>query len=106
MEVTLVHPSEAVVVLRRLREEQPDRVFFKSTFRLGFLSETTVCNMCLPSGPQPLCDYTDLYTGEPWYCYKPKLLRCDTRINHAKGGYQKHLISSTEALLFQRFVCV
>ncbi|XP_071333373.1 NXPE family member 3 isoform X2 [Trachinotus anak] len=43
----------------------------------------------------------DLYTGEPWYCYKPKMLSCDTRINHAKGGYLKHLITNKEALLFQ-----
>lgn len=100
IEITLVHPSEAVAVLRRLREERPDRVFFKSLFRLGFLSETTVCNMCLPL-EQPLCNYTDLYTGEPWYCYKPKMLSCDSRINHAKAGYQKHLITNKEALLFQ-----
>uniref|UniRef100_A0A667YLG8 Neurexophilin and PC-esterase domain family, member 3 n=1 Tax=Myripristis murdjan TaxID=586833 RepID=A0A667YLG8_9TELE len=101
VEITLVHSSEAVSVLRRLREERPDRVFFKSLFRSGFLSETTVCNMCLPPSQQPLCNYTDLHTGEPWYCYKPKMLSCDTRINHAKGGYQKHLITNKEALLFQ-----
>ncbi|XP_047457728.1 NXPE family member 3 [Mugil cephalus] len=101
VEITLVHSSEAVAVLRRLREERPDRVYFKSLFRLGFLSETTVCNMCLPPDQQPLCNYTDLHTGEPWYCYKPKMLSCDTRINHAKGGYLKHLITNKEALLFQ-----
>lgn len=101
VEVTLVHSSEAVAVLQRLREERSDRVFFKSLFRLGFLSETTVCNMCLPPDQQPLCNYTDLYTGEPWYCYKPKMLSCDTRVNHAKGGYLKHLITNNEALLFQ-----
>lgn len=104
VEVTLVHPSEAVAVLRRLREEHPDRVFFKSLFRSGFLSETTVCNLCLPTTRQPLCNYTDPHTGEPWYCYKPKLLSCDTRINHAKGGYQKHLLTNKESLLFQRLV--
>lgn len=101
VEVTLVHPSEAVAVLRRLREERPDRVYFKSLFRSGFLSETTVCNLCLPAGQQPLCNYTDLRTGEPWYCYKPKLLDCNTRINHFKGGYQKHLLTNKEAQLFQ-----
>ncbi|XP_028250282.1 NXPE family member 3 [Parambassis ranga] len=101
VEVKLVHSSEAIAVLRRLREERPDRVFFKSLFRQGFMSETTVCNMCLPSDQQPLCNYTDLYTGEPWYCYKPKRLSCDTRVNHAKGGYLKHLITNKEALLFQ-----
>ncbi|KAJ0070312.1 hypothetical protein NL108_007668 [Boleophthalmus pectinirostris] len=101
VEVTLVHPSEAISVLKRLREERSDRVFFKSLFRLGFLSETTLCNLCLPPDQQPLCNYTDLHTGEPWYCYKPKMLNCDSRVNHAKGGYVKHIITNNEALLFQ-----
>ncbi|XP_030283365.1 NXPE family member 3-like isoform X2 [Sparus aurata] len=101
VEITLVHSSEAVAVLRRLREERPDRVFAKSLFRSGSLSETTVCNMCLPPDQKPQCNYTDLSTGEPWYCYKPKELGCDTRINHAKGGYVKHLLTSKEAPLFQ-----
>ncbi|KAG7467043.1 hypothetical protein MATL_G00149140 [Megalops atlanticus] len=103
VEVTLVHPSEAVQVLRRLREERPDRVFFKSLFRSGYFSETTVCNLCLP-GHQPLCNYTDRHTGEPWFCYKPKLLGCESRINHAKGGYQKRLLTNQEALFFQNDV--
>ncbi|XP_041925586.1 NXPE family member 3 isoform X1 [Alosa sapidissima] len=102
VEVMLVHSSEVVAVLRRLREEQPDRVYFKSLFRSGFLSETTVCNLCLRTRPrQPaLCNYTDPHSGEPWYCYKPRLLDCDTRINHAKGGYKKHLLTTTESMLF------
>lgn len=104
VEVTLVHSSEAVAVLQRLRKERSDRVFFQSLFRLGSLSETTLCNMCLPLDEYPLCNYTDLHTGEPWYCYKPKILSCDTRVNHAKGGYLKRLISNKESLLFQRCV--
>ena len=103
VEVTMVHSSEAVAVLQRLSEQQPDRVFFKSLFRSGSLSEITMCNICLPPNPQqPLCNYTDLHTGEPWYCFKPKILSCDTRINHAKEGYRKHLVTNKEALLFQR----
>ncbi|XP_041738451.1 NXPE family member 3 isoform X2 [Coregonus clupeaformis] len=102
VDVTLVHPSEAVPVLRRLREEHPDRVLYKSLFRSGILSETTMCNLRLPTNQQPLCNYTDPNTGEPWYCYKPKqLLSCDTRINHFRAGYQKDLITDKEALLFQ-----
>ena len=102
--ITMVHSSEAVAVLQRLREQRPDRFFFQSLFRWGELSETTVCNMCLPHNrPQePLCNYTDLHTGEPWYCLKPKRLSCDTRINHFKGGYKKDLVTHEEALLFQR----
>ncbi|XP_014057085.1 NXPE family member 3 isoform X1 [Salmo salar] len=101
VEVTLVHPSEAVHVLRRIREERPDRIPFQSLFRSGKLSQTTVCNLCLPTNQKPLCNYTDPHTGEPWYCYKPKLLSCDTRINHARGPYVNHLLVNKEALLFQ-----
>ncbi|XP_029444122.1 NXPE family member 3-like isoform X2 [Rhinatrema bivittatum] len=98
--VTLVHPSEGVGVLQRLRERKPDRVFFKSLFQSGSTSETTVCNLCL-QGESPVCNYTDLYTGEPWFCYRPKTLSCRNRVNHAKGGYQKGLLKRGESLFFQ-----
>jgi len=102
--VSLVHPSEAVQVLLRLREERPDRVYFKSSFKSGRYSETTECNVCL-SGDLPVCNFTDLYTGEPWFCYKPRKLSCASRISHAKGGYQKGLLTQDESLFFQRYVC-
>ncbi|XP_054657651.1 NXPE family member 3 isoform X3 [Grus americana] len=98
--VSLVHPSEAIQVLLRLREEKPDRVYFKSSFKSGRYSETTECNVCLP-GDLPVCNFTDLYTGEPWFCYKPRKLSCASRISHAKGGYQKGLLTQEESLFFQ-----
>uniref|UniRef100_A0A8C4XM79 Neurexophilin and PC-esterase domain family member 3 n=1 Tax=Falco tinnunculus TaxID=100819 RepID=A0A8C4XM79_FALTI len=98
--VSLVHPSEAIQVLLRLREERPDRVYFKSSFKSGRYSETTECNVCLP-GDLPVCNFTDLYTGEPWFCYKPRKLPCASRISHAKGGYQKGLLTQEESLFFQ-----
>lgn len=101
--VSLVHPSEGIQVLQRLREERPDRVYFKSLFKSGRVTETTVCNLCLP-GDMPVCNFTDLYTGEPWFCYKPRKLSCATRTSHYKGGYQKGLLTTEESLLFQRCV--
>ncbi|XP_059822180.1 NXPE family member 3-like [Hypanus sabinus] len=98
--VSLVHPSEGIKVLKRLREEQPDRVHFQSTFKLMNISETTVCNLCLPQN-KILCNFTDLRTGEPWFCYKPANLPCSSRINHGMGGYKKHLITENESHLFQ-----
>ncbi|KAL1022337.1 hypothetical protein UPYG_G00025310 [Umbra pygmaea] len=104
-EVTLVHPSEAISVLRRLREERPDRVLYGSMFRSGLISETTMCNLCLPTSEQPVCNYTDILTGDPWYCYKPKQnLSCDKRINHFRAGYQNDLLTHQETILFQSAV--
>eukprot|EP00064_Thunnus_orientalis_P023578 superscaffoldBa00009057_g23825 len=96
--VTLVHPSEAVTVLQRLTREQPDRVYFHSVFRSGSVSETTTCNVFLRPTQQPLCNYTDLHTGDPWFCYKPKKLSCDARINHSKGGFNQKLKAKEEKL--------
>ncbi|KAK2850226.1 hypothetical protein Q7C36_009009 [Tachysurus vachellii] len=106
VQITMLHPSEAMVFLKRLREEQTDTVVFKSLFRSGSLSETTDCDMCLPINQKPLCNYTDLETGEPWYCYKPKKLGCDTRINHYNGGYRKTFFNKYEADFFRSGVNV
>ncbi|XP_039457654.1 NXPE family member 3-like [Oreochromis aureus] len=104
VEVILVHPSEAVTVLGRLTREQPDRVFFKSQFRSGRVSETTTCNVCLRPSRQPVCNYTELHTGQQWFCYKPKKLSCDARISHSKGGFTQN-ITVMESKLFQRQPC-
>uniref|UniRef100_A0A3B4UVE2 Neurexophilin and PC-esterase domain family member 3 n=1 Tax=Seriola dumerili TaxID=41447 RepID=A0A3B4UVE2_SERDU len=102
-EVTLVHPSEAITVLQRLNSEQPDRIYFQSVFHSGSVSETATCNVCLHPTHKPLCNYTDLHTGEPWFCYKPKTLSCDARINHSRGGFTKNL-KDKEEKLFQNFL--
>ncbi|XP_063809671.1 NXPE family member 3 isoform X2 [Pseudophryne corroboree] len=98
--LTLVHPSEAIQVLQHLREQKSDRVYFKSLFRSGNTSETKMCNVCLPA-KAPVCNFTDLKTGEPWFCYKPDKLHCTNRVNHAKGGYLKNLLTFHENMFFQ-----
>ncbi|XP_065807422.1 NXPE family member 3-like, partial [Labrus bergylta] len=98
VEVTLVHSSEAVTVLHRLNREHPERVLFKSLFHSGSSSETTSCNVCLRQTNQPQCNYTDLRTGEPWFCYKPKKLSCDDRINHMRDGFNVRLKDKEEKL--------
>lgn len=98
--ISLVHPSESIRILQRLQEERPDRVYFKSLFRSGRISETTNCDVCLP-GDKPLCNFTDLYSGEPWFCFKPEKLPCSSRINHFKGSYMKGLLTAAENAFFQ-----
>ncbi|XP_041637264.1 NXPE family member 3-like [Cheilinus undulatus] len=103
VEVKLIHPSEAITALRRLNRENPDRIIFKSVFRSGSISETSNCSICLRPNNQPLCNFTDLRTGDPWFCYKPKNLGCEARINHMKTGYTNEL-KADEKKLFQRKV--
>ncbi|KAM9792603.1 NXPE family member 3-like [Neosynchiropus ocellatus] len=100
VEVTFVHPSEAVTVLDRLTREEPDRVSFASLFRSGSVSEKTICNYCMRPTKREVCNFTDIYTGQPWFCFKPKKLGCDTRMNHYKNGFKQNL-RVNEQKLFQ-----
>uniref|UniRef100_A0A8C5G1N0 NXPE family member 3-like n=1 Tax=Gouania willdenowi TaxID=441366 RepID=A0A8C5G1N0_GOUWI len=102
VEVTLVHPSEAVTVLQRLNSEEPDRINYRSIFRSGSVSETTECNICLRPSKRPVCDFTDVRTGEPWFCLKPKKtkLNCTNRISHKYGVFVLNL-QKEEKRLFQ-----
>ncbi|XP_015258874.1 PREDICTED: NXPE family member 3-like [Cyprinodon variegatus] len=103
VEVTLVHPSEAVTVLERITQEQPGRIYFKSVFRSHSVTESTTCNVCLNATLEQLCNYTDIRTGEPWFCYKPKKLKCEHRIIHSSAGTDQKL-KPMEDKLFQKGV--
>uniref|UniRef100_A0A3P9IR35 NXPE C-terminal domain-containing protein n=1 Tax=Oryzias latipes TaxID=8090 RepID=A0A3P9IR35_ORYLA len=92
VQVILVHSSEAVTVLQQLNRMQPHRIYFQSLFRSGSLTETTTCNVYINASQQQLCNYTDLHTGEQWFCYKPKKLNsgymhtfCQNGVNVLKG---------------------
>ncbi|XP_059822008.1 NXPE family member 3-like [Hypanus sabinus] len=98
--VSLVHPSEGIQVLWRLREEQPFRVLLRSHFKYGAISETTICNAFLPQ-TKPLCNFTDLRTGEPWFCYKPEKLSCSSRVNYDRAGYAKLNVKGEDIKFFQ-----
>uniref|UniRef100_A0A3B3HH69 NXPE C-terminal domain-containing protein n=1 Tax=Oryzias latipes TaxID=8090 RepID=A0A3B3HH69_ORYLA len=100
VQVILVHSSEAVTVLQQLNRMQPHRIYFQSLFRSASLTETTTCNVYINASQQQVCNYTDLHTGEQWFCYKPKKLSCDARVTHAKGGFRKN-ITHQEEMLFQ-----
>ncbi|TDG96915.1 hypothetical protein EPR50_G00233920 [Perca flavescens] len=67
VEVMLAHPSEAITVLKRLKNEEPDRISHKNLFHSGSISETTICNVCLRPTQQLLCNLTSVQAslGQP-----------------------------------------
>ncbi|XP_033977822.1 NXPE family member 3-like [Trematomus bernacchii] len=105
VEVTMVHSAEAIAVLQRLTREHPYRTAFKSIFRSGAVSDTTMCGVCLQPTPLPLCNFTDLRTGEPWFCFKPKKLSCETRVRHLRVDITKtRFLKPKEEELFRKSV--
>uniref|UniRef100_A0AAY5L033 NXPE C-terminal domain-containing protein n=2 Tax=Esox lucius TaxID=8010 RepID=A0AAY5L033_ESOLU len=82
--IRLVHSSEAVQVLCRQREQDPDKVYFLGHFTEGDKQETAICNAQRSSrlvgdSKQCCCEYKDPYTEEYWWCRRPPSLPCQTR---------------------------
>ena len=101
--VQLIHSSEAVSVLRYLRDNYPARCSYNGYFISGDITRITPCHITtdmylgepnqvsstLPKDTHPntsqsspmyrtFCDFTDKKTGFPWFCVKPDDLSCDT----------------------------
>ncbi|XP_074518933.1 NXPE family member 3-like [Halichoeres trimaculatus] len=98
VEVIFVHPREGVTFLQRLNKEQPGRVPLTALFQSGSHSESTLCSVCLRPTSRLQCNFTDLRTGEPWFCYKPQNLSCDTRRASSKRIYTPRLKNGEEKL--------
>ncbi|XP_072176386.1 NXPE family member 3-like [Diadema setosum] len=85
IEVTLVHPSEAVYVLQQVQSEGFVEAAYLGGFRENENSskvEATVCDSGLPKQDGPLCNFTDANSGSPWFCVKPRNLSCKHWFGH------------------------
>ncbi|KAK6299386.1 hypothetical protein J4Q44_G00308960 [Coregonus suidteri] len=105
--IRLVHSSEAVQVLCRQREQDPDKVYFQGYFEEGGKQETTMCNAqrsprLVGNDSQCCCEYREPVTGESWFCRRPSSLPCHALTYHSMGGYQA-VLSKLETTLLKRF---
>ncbi|XP_066278842.1 NXPE family member 3-like isoform X2 [Branchiostoma lanceolatum] len=108
--IQLVHPSEAVKVLERVRET-PNKRFFQCSFVdiKTKAKQTRQCystvNPSLP--PHKLCDFSKREVNGTWLCEKPEKLQCSTiSLCRWDGGksYKNavNLVSKKEATLFKK----
>ncbi|XP_072043691.1 NXPE family member 3-like [Amphiura filiformis] len=90
--VTLMHSSEAVSVLRRMRDYLPARQAFDGIFRRGNNAKRVPCHVTPlmfvkswenTSTEVEFCNFTDPVTRSPWYCTKPKYFPCSSYSHHA-----------------------
>ncbi|XP_029436655.1 NXPE family member 3-like isoform X2 [Rhinatrema bivittatum] len=95
--IRLIHSSEAVQIMKRLRDTRTDKVYFYGYFQKNGTAERTECNLQILE--RPVCEYTDPRTGEKWVCIRPKQLPCNTLIYHSAGGYRKVTNKEEDALL-------
>lgn len=101
--IRMIHSSEAVQVLYRQREQDPDKVYFIGVFKNGRQKEEVMCNaqrsMRLVLGSPCCCEYRNPTTDETWVCRKPRKLPCSAWVDHNMGGYQAQLSSLESTLL-------
>ncbi|XP_029436653.1 NXPE family member 3-like [Rhinatrema bivittatum] len=95
--IRLIHSSEAVQIMKRLRDTRTDKVYFYGYFQKNGTAERMECNLQILE--RPVCEYTDPRTGEKWVCIRPKQLPCNTLIYHSAGGYRKVTNKEEDALL-------
>uniref|UniRef100_A0A3B3SJC6 Uncharacterized protein n=1 Tax=Paramormyrops kingsleyae TaxID=1676925 RepID=A0A3B3SJC6_9TELE len=102
--IRLIHSSEAVQVLSRHRERDPDKIFFTGYFEDGDIKENVVCNAMksprlVGDGSRCCCEYRDPRSGEVWFCRRPTSLPCSALVYHSTGGYQAQLSTNESKIL-------
>lgn len=76
--VVLVHPAEAVDVIKRSIRRLPNRLVYSGIFaspKNKGLEETTQCDV-IPAVKGEFCNFSDPREYAPWYCDKPTSLEC------------------------------
>ncbi|XP_019638740.1 PREDICTED: NXPE family member 3-like [Branchiostoma belcheri] len=110
IKIQLVHPSEAVKVLQRVREVPNKRVFNCSL--VDVKTKATDTTQCFSSAnpsllPHQQCDFSKPEVNGTWICEKPDKLPCSTI---SKCRWESHhsvvkvleLVSNEEKKLFQK----
>ncbi|XP_029435547.1 LOW QUALITY PROTEIN: glypican-2 [Rhinatrema bivittatum] len=60
--IRLIHSSEAVQIIKRLRDTRPDKIYFYGYFQKNGTTERTECNLQILQ--RPVCEYIDPKIGE------------------------------------------
>ncbi|XP_078725337.1 NXPE family member 3-like isoform X4 [Lampetra fluviatilis] len=105
VDVKLVHSSEAVHIVSRLRDSVPNKIYFTGYFeKEGARGEATECN-AVPHlmMKSKMCEYRDAATGHMWFCKKPRKLPCDTLRFHSLGGH-RNILTKQENRFFSNNV--
>ena len=118
IQVLLVHSSEAVSVLQRVRDKFPVRGNYRGRFQYKNLTLESPCHfsqdMYIKSkrsdrgNNRTFCNFTDARTGLPWFCVKPENLTCDKYTQHARGSggfgadLQNVMLSKKDRLVYTK----
>ena len=113
--VRLVHSSDAVSILRYLRDHYPARCAYDGKFQSGNVTRITPCHITTDmyfsdsdtKVERTFCNFTDVKTGFPWFCVKPDNMSCNTFACHMLDtvrltSYVNSILSEEERSIFTR----
>ncbi|KAJ8268659.1 hypothetical protein COCON_G00138310 [Conger conger] len=97
--VILIHSSEAVGILRRIRAHNYDKLIYTGVFFSGNKMEGSQCGVRLKSD-KPLCEYRKKEDAEYYACIPPKTLPCSTlRILRSRNAPISNMTNDEHFLL-------
>ncbi|XP_075927713.1 NXPE family member 4-like [Petromyzon marinus] len=99
--VVLVHSSEAVTMLEKVREAVPDKIGFWGSFVSGRHEERSPCHVFLnATAGGRLCDFGDAERGEAWWCARPRGMPCSALRGYVSYNKYARMFTSEECQLF------
>ncbi|XP_078688698.1 NXPE family member 3-like [Branchiostoma floridae x Branchiostoma belcheri] len=110
--VILVHPSEAIQILKRIHDTYSDvrNTWCQFSDQKANISEWTKCGF-YPNykiDPEEVCDFSKPGPNATWYCGRPKGIACETIMKCINNETADHalveeLVTPDEAQLFTRY---
>ncbi|XP_072018577.1 NXPE family member 3-like [Amphiura filiformis] len=107
--VAVIRTRQEINYLRQWRQKVPARFCYNGTFELRNVTTTVPChitpwmnltNTNIKLGKtRHLCNFTDPFTGAPWYCIKPPNMPCSAYDYH-RGDTEREKLYDDSKLYF------
>ncbi|XP_072043643.1 NXPE family member 3-like [Amphiura filiformis] len=108
--VAVVRARQAMNYLRQWRQKVPARFCYDGIFKLKHVTATVPCHMTpwmnlnktniKVDKTRHLCNFTDPFTGIPWYCIKPPNMPCSA-YNFGRGNLRREILYDNSKLYFK-----
>nr|DBA22279.1 TPA: hypothetical protein GDO54_013318 [Pyxicephalus adspersus] len=99
--ILLLHPSEGVYVLWKLRNAGFKYIIFTGQFLNNSKEVYTECGFQLDSKQKELCEYSDNKYGEYFYCIKPQGVPCEAFISLKSDNTPYFYLNNKERKMFK-----
>ncbi|XP_072041284.1 NXPE family member 3-like [Amphiura filiformis] len=108
--VAVIRTRQEVNYLRQWREKVPARFCYNGIFKLKNITATVPCHITpwmdlthtntKLDKTRHLCNFTDPFTGAPWYCIKPPNMPCSA-YDYGRGDTEREVLYDDSKLYFK-----